>query len=182
MSKRYGEDIPIDVQLLTPQNKAYTQTFFCDNESIDHYFQEIAPYDSTAVTYLFIDTDHDALIACVTIACSAIFQRAQEEEELFSTILSAMEIKYFAVDESYKHLPYKKKSPLSLSYYILVYMLKTMQDLSHDSVGAAKVVLYSVPTAVRFYKRCNFKEFGESMYGDEGAYVDGCVPMYFDLN
>ena len=182
MIRRYGEEIPIDMQLLTPENRAYTENFFCDNPSIDHYFQELAPYDATAVTYLFIDTEYDCPVACVTLACSAIFYKHDEEVDQFSTILSAMEIKYFAVDESYKHLPYKRKSPLTLSYYILVYMLKIMRDLSHNSVGAAKVVLYSVPEAVRFYKRCKFKEFGETMYGDEGSYVDGCVPMYFDLN
>jgi len=25
-------------------------------------------------------------------------------------------------------------------------------------------------------------EFGDTMYGDKGTFVDGCVPMYFDLN
>lgn len=178
--KRYGEDIPIEIQLLTPENKAYTDRFFCDYPSIDTYFQQAAPYDSTVVTYLFIDTEKDALISCATICCSAIFD--QDDIDQFSTILSAMEIKFFAVDENYKHLPYKKNAKLTLSHYILIYMLKMMRDLSHNSVGAAKVVLYSVPEAVRFYQRCNFKEFGDTMYGDKGTFVDGCVPMYFDLN
>lgn len=178
--KRYGADIPIDIQLLTPQNKRYTDRFFCDYPSIDAYFQEAAPYDPTVVTYLFIDAEEDELIACATISCSAIFNL--DDKDRFSTILSAMEIKFFAVDEKYKHLPYTKNAKLTLSHYILIYMLKMMQDLSHNSVGAAKVVLYSVPEAVRFYKRCDFKEFGDTMFGDKGIFVDGCVPMYFDLN
>lgn len=57
-----------------------------------------------------------------------------------------------------------------------------MRTLSHERIGAEKVVLYAVPTAINFYKRCRFKEFEDSMFGDEGTFLDGCVPMYFDLN
>lgn len=182
MGKRYGEEIPIEIQILTQENKKYTETFFCDNESIDRYFRCIAPHDATAVTYLFIDTEYDALVACVTLSCSAIFEKADEDIDQFSTILSAMEIKYFAVDETYKHRPYRKNAKLSLSHYLMDYMLVMILRMSHEHVGAAKVVLYSVPEAVSFYRRCDFKEFGNTMYGDQGYYVDGCVPMYFDLN
>lgn len=49
-------------------------------------------------------------------------------------------------------------------------------------IGAAKIVLYAVPQAISFYKRHGFKEFGDTMYGDEGYYVEGCKPMYLDLN
>ena len=118
---------------------------------------------------------------CLTIACSAIFTDT-DKKDVFSTILSAMEIKYFAVDESYKHIPYVKGSSLTLSHYIFSYMLEYMKEISHNSIGASKIVLYSVPQAINFYKRCKFKEFGEAMYGDEGYFVEGCLPMYYDLN
>lgn len=179
-NKRYGKQIPIKIELLRPSNKHYTDYFYCDNEAIDTYFQKIAPYDESAVTYLFIDVEENSTIACVTLACSAIF--TNETEVQFSTIQSAMEILYFAVDENYKHMPYIKGSPLTLSHYILSYMLNQMREYSHTVIGASKVVLYSVPTAVRFYARCDFKEFGDTMYGDKGYFVDNCIPMYFDLN
>lgn len=178
--KQYGSEISVRIELLKPENKHYAENFYCDNKAIDNYFRITAPYDETAVTYMFIDTEADSPIACVTLACSAIF--TTETEEQFSTIQSAMEILYFAVDESYKHIPYIKGSPLTLSHYILSYMLDTMREYSHTVIGASKVVLYSVPTAVRFYQRCDFKEFGETMYGDKGYFVTECIPMYFDLN
>lgn len=180
METRYGNQIPIDILLLTPKTAKYTKHFYCDNVALDHYFRNKAPRDQTAVTYLFIDSENDNTVACVTLACSAIF--SADEAEQFSTILPSMEILYFAVDERYKHIPYIKGSPLTLSHYILSYMLNEMRDRSHDVIGASKVVLYSVPTAVRFYKRCDFKEFGDTMYGDKGTFVEGCVPMYYDLN
>lgn len=178
--KRYGNQIPVRIELLKPENKRYTKNFYCDNKAIDIYFRQLAPYDKTAVTYLFIDREKDYLIACVTIACSAIF--TTETQDQFSTLQSAMEILYFAVDERYKHIPYIKGSPLTLSHYILSYMLDQMREHSHTVIGASKVVLYSVPSAVRFYSRCDFKEFGETMYGDKGYFVNECIPMYFDLN
>lgn len=133
------------------------------------------------MTYLFINTEDNSIIACITIACSVIFTDT-DEKDVFSTILSAMEIKYFAVDDAYKHMPYEKDGSLTLSYYIFSYMLEYMRELSHNKIGASKIVLYSVPQAINFYKKCNFKEFGDTMYGDEGYYVEGCMPMYYDLN
>ncbi|MCD8048094.1 MAG: hypothetical protein LUG52_00535 [Clostridia bacterium] len=179
--KSYGEQIPIEVQILSVQNQKYVETFFCGNSSIDDYYRIEAAEDNTSVTYLFIDTENDRIISCITIACSAIFTDT-DRVDTFSTILSAMEIKYFAVDEAYKHIPYTKNDRMTLSHYIFRYMLNYMNDISHDCIGASKIVLYSVPSAINFYKRNNFKEFGDTMYGDEGYYVDGCLPMYYDLN
>jgi hypothetical protein len=177
----YGEQIPIEMKILSLKNRKYIKDFFCDNISIDDYYRNKAAVDNSSVTYLFINTSDNSTIACVTIACSAIFTDT-DEQDVFSTILSAMEIKYFAVDESYKHIPYVKGSNLTLSHYIFSYMLEYMREISHDKIGASKIVLYSVPQAINFYKRCKFKEFGDTMYGDEGYYVKGCLPMYYDLN
>lgn len=71
---------------------------------------------------------------------------------------------------------------LYMNKYGQDYMISYMSDLSHEKIGAAKIVLYSVPQAISFYKRHGFKTFGKTMYGDEGYYVGGCEPMYFDLN
>lgn len=73
-------------------------------------------------------------------------------------------------------------SPLQYTNYLFDYMISYMSKISHEVIGAAKIVLYAVPQAVSFYKRHGFKEFGDTMYGDEGYYVEGCKPMYLDLN
>lgn len=180
MEERYGKDIPINLLRLSPQSKKYTAKFCCGNRELDKYFRNKAFCDDTAVTYLFIDAKNDELVACITLACSAIFSANNKDQ--FSTILSAIEVLYFAVDESYQHIKYQKGAVLTLSHYIFSYMLNKMKEISHNVIGATKVVLYSVPEAVTFYGRCNFVEFGKAMYGDKGYFVDGCVPMYYDLN
>lgn len=179
---KYGEQYSVGVQVLNIENQKYVEGFSCGNPSIDAYFRTGAVSDRTSVTYLFIDNDDDQLIACVTIACSAIFTD-NEQEEQFSTILSAMEVKYLATNERYQHIPYttEAKSP-SLSDCLFDYMLEHMHNISHTQIGASKIVLYAVPQAISFYKRHGFKEFGNTMYGDEGYYVEGCKPMFFDMN
>lgn len=179
---KYGEEYSVDLQILTEENQKHMEGFSCGNPSIDDYFHRKAISDRTSVTYLFINRDDNQLIACVTIACSAIFTDNDMEEQ-FSTILSAMEVKYLATDERYQHIPYtaESKSP-SLSDCLFDYMLDHMGEISHTKIGASKIVLYAVPKAVGFYRRHGFKEFGDTMYGDEGYFVEGCKPMFFDMN
>lgn len=180
--EKYGKDYSICIKILTDKNKKYVETFSCGNETIDSYFKEDAFEDATSVTYMFIDEDADKLIACVTVACSAIFVE-NDEEILFSTLLSAMEVKYLAVSEEYQHIPYNEDAARpSLSDYMFDFMLDHLWNISQKQIGAAKIVLYSVPQAVSFYKRHGFKLFGDTMYGDTGYFVEGCEPMYYDLN
>lgn len=84
--ERYGNEITVDIQVLTNENTVYLKNFKCGNVSIDYYFNKCAQNDDTSVTYLFIDSEKDRLIACMTISCSAIFCRENpEEEKLLST-------------------------------------------------------------------------------------------------
>lgn len=180
---QYGEDIPITVIILSSDTAAYTQDFFCENEALDDYFRNDAPEDPSAVTYLFRNSENGEAIACVTIACSAIFSRMDDRH--FKNVASAMEVLYFGVDEKYKHLPYKKGSKskaLTLSHYIFSYMIDQMYEMSHTQIGAEKIVLYSVPEAIHFYERCDFVKFGDTMLRDDDSFLDGCVPMYYNLN
>ncbi len=181
---RYGKDIKVAFELLREENRHYTDGFSYGNKSIDSYFRSKALSDKTSVTYLYIDTDADELISCVTVACSAIFnEEDDQEEQQFSTILSAMEIKYFATNKTYQHIPYSEDDKnISLSDMMFDFMLQTLKDISQNVIGAAKIVLYSVKRAVSFYERHDFKDFGNTMYGDRGYYVSGCKPMYLDLN
>lgn len=179
---KYGRDYSVDIQILTEANEQYVSDFHCGNPSIDLYFQMQASTDRTSVTYLFVDDESDSLIGCVTVACSAIFTKRASDYQ-YSTLLSAMEIKYLATAEQYQHIPYSSEEDTqSLSDVIFDYMLLQMEDISHTKIGASKIVLYSVPTAVSFYEKHGFKEFGDAMYGDEGDYLEGCKPMYFDMN
>lgn len=179
MRAEYGQQIPVRVEVLTEENRKFCKHFFCGNPSIDSYFRCEALDDATAVTYLIIDDDQQKLLAAMTVACSAIFLSKRQQ---LSTLLSAMEVVYFAVDVNYQGLRYRPGDGRSLSHYLFSYLIEMLRGISRNSVGAAKIVLYSVPEAENFYGRLGFVPFQSSMYGDRGTFVRGCVPMYFDLN
>ena len=77
--KLYGEQISIEMQILSSKNQKYIRKFFCDNASIDDYYRRKAVKDNSSVTYLFINAKNHSIIACVTIACSAIFTDTDEK-------------------------------------------------------------------------------------------------------
>lgn len=175
----YGQQIPVRIEVLSPKNQRLTRDFFCGNPAIDDYFRLEAADDATAVTYLVIDENDEKLLAALTISCSAIFLSKKHQ---FSTLMSAIEVVYFAVDVEYQGLRYRPGDQRSLSHYLFSYLIEMMRDISREHVGAAKIVLYSVPEAWHFYKRLGFIPFTGGMYGDRGTFVRDCVPMYFDLN
>lgn len=175
----YGQEIPVRIEVLTHANERMTRYFFCGNPAIDEYFRCFAADDATAVTYLVIDENNQKLLAALTIACSAIFLSKKQQ---FSTLMSAIEVVYFAVDVDYQGLRYRPGDDKSLSHYLFSYLIEMIRGISRDHVGAAKIVLYSVPEAFNFYRRLGFSTFGSTMYGDRGTFVKDCVPMYFDLN
>lgn len=176
---KYGQEIPVRIELLTEENFRLTRYFFCGNSSIDNYFQQEALDDPAAVTYLVIDELNEKLLAALTLSCSAIFLSRKQQ---LSTLMSAMEVVYFAVDVDYQGLRYRPDDKRSLSHYLFSYLIEMMRDISRKHVGAAKIVLYSVPDAWHFYARLGFVPFAGEMYGDRGTFVKGCVPMYFNLN
>ena len=175
----YGQEIPVRIEVLTHANERMTRYFFCGNPAIDEYFRCFAADDATAVTYLVIDENNQKLLAALTIACSAIFLSKKQQ---FSTLMSAIEVVYFAVDVDYQGLRYRPGDDRSLSHYLFSYLIEMIRGISRDHVGAAKIVLYSVPEAYNFYRRLGFSTFGSTMYGDRGTFVKDCVPMYFNLN
>ena len=175
----YGQQIPVRVEVLSHANERLTPYFFCGNPAIDEYFRNFAADDATAVTYLIIDENNQKLLAALTIACSAIFLSKKQQ---FSTLMSAIEVVYFAVDVDYQGMRYRPGDERSLSHYLFSYLIEMMRSLSRDHVGAAKIVLDSVPEAWHFYKRLGFIPFAGGMYGDRGTFVKDCVPMFFDLN
>ena len=175
----YGQEIPVRIEVLTEANRRMTRCFFCGNPAIDDYFLQHALDDATAVTYLIIDENNEKLLAALTIACSAIFLSKKQQ---FSTLMSAIEVVYFAVDVDYQGMRYRPGDERSLSHYLFSYLIEMMRSISRSHVGAAKIVLYSVPEAWTFYRRLGFIPFHSAMYGDRGTFVKDCVPMYFDLN
>ena len=101
---QYGQQIPVRIELLTEENARLTRCFYCGNPAIDSYFRQEALDDPTAVTYLVIDELNGKLLSALTLSCSAIFLSRKQQ---LSTLMSAIEVVYFAVDVDYQGMRYR---------------------------------------------------------------------------
>lgn len=180
-NERYGENVHLARIVVTPRVAKMLNGFTCGYPFIDQYLQEEASKDYERVTYVYLDVDEYTPVACLTIECSAIFfQRHGKNDK--SDFLSAIEIDYFALSDKYQHLRMTKHSKYTLGDYIFTDVLLLLKQISKTTIGAAKVVLYSVKDAVSFYLRNGFNFFDEEMTADSWEFVEGCEPMHMDLN
>lgn len=79
-------------------------------------------------------------------------------------------------------MKYEQNSKDTLAQFILGHIINEISKISQNIIGSSKIILYSVPNAVNFYKKLFFNEFGNMWQGDEAPYLDGCVPLFFNLN
>ena len=82
----------------------------------------------------------------------------------------------------YKHLRYsnEKQNDEKLSDKIFDYIIYNLiTNFTEKYCGASRIVLYSLPDAVSFYKRHSFKDFTELMCPNDERYLDGCIPLYY---
>ena len=67
-----GKDIPIELCRLNYKTKSYIANFQSGNQQIDDYFRNRAIDDWDTVTYIYLDTNRDIPIACVSLCCSSM--------------------------------------------------------------------------------------------------------------
>ncbi|MDD5944742.1 MAG: hypothetical protein PUD43_03340 [Clostridia bacterium] len=177
----YGKDITYKMELLSRENYELVCSFSCGNEVIDDFLRKEALDSEDLRTYLFISENE--VIAFVTLACSGIRHTYQSTKAM----LSAIEIKYFAVLEKYHAMLYDEESydpsdkNYTLSDCIFGEVLRFCGYLKSNVIGARYLVLYSVPNARHFYKANFLEEFNEYMEEDNIRFLDGCIPMYMEL-
>jgi hypothetical protein len=180
---KYGNEIDVDFLDLCKDNVHYLRNFKCGFNNIDKFIRNSALKDSETVTYFAIDKKLDVVIAILTISCSGILVDNKSFLKRYRYVVPAIDIRYFAINEKFQHIKYSQnEKELTLGHQIFLLYLSKIRDISKNICGATKVILYSVPTACNFYKRCKFKEFAEYMTKDENPYLKGCKPMFLSLN
>ena len=168
-----------NVSLLT-DFRGSTLEFSCGNSEIDRYLKEDAAKDCDCVTYVFSDIDTDDVIAFASLRCSGIIFQDSNHLEL----LPAIEIRYFATDERFQHIQMQtdiSNDRYCISDSVFCELIRMVREIACHTVGAEYVVLYSVPTAVSFYRRNLFEEFNEAFTPERYLYINECLPMYLPL-
>lgn len=174
----YGENIKLSTpKLLTKDDISLIKSFDCGNEVINDYLKEHAYNDPQSATFVIYDTEVNQAISYYSLSCSG-FVINQNSHIL---IYPAVEIKMFAVDDKYKHIPFSQDDDFTLSDYIFCSVISKIYDFTENECGADKIILYSVPKAENFYRKNGFIRFHEFMLKSESMFLNGCIPMYMDL-
>lgn len=178
----YGKDVPLDFFKAEREHGTLAMSFKCKNDYIDKFVKKTACKDKESVTYLTIDTKENVIVAILTVVCSGIYTEPSILSRRERTVIPAIEIKYFAVDNRYQSLRFDADSDITLSKYIFSKYMKDIENIAHNIIGARKIILYSVPKAVNFYRYFGFKDFEKYMKKDEQRSVRKCPPMFISLN
>ena len=175
----YGNQIAIELPVkVGKENNAYIQSFNCGNEVMNEYLKYQAEDDAQAVTFILIDQTARAIIGYYSLSCSGFIVESMGH----FTIYPAVEIKLFAIDEHYQHLPYSvEKEDGTFSDYIFRFVISKIYEFTEEICGADKVILYAVPKAKNFYEKNGFTVFPPFMLQSESRFLEGCIPMYLDL-
>lgn len=153
----YGNQIAIELPVkVGKENNAYIQSFNCGNEVMNEYLKYQAEDDAQAVTFILIDQTARAIIGYYSLSCSGFIVESMGH----FTIYPAVEIKMFAIDERYQHLPYSaEKEDGTFSDYIFRFVISKIYEFTEEICGADKVILYAVPKAKNFYEKNGFTVF-----------------------
>lgn len=177
----YGENIKYDTYLYSNEYLNICQKFDCGNEEINTYLYRDAEKDllqGLKVTKLILNENKTEVIAYFTLVCSAIMINTGENVELSP----AVEIKLFAVNKNYQDIFYTSdKNDGIFSDYLLSETIQNIYEVIEKYCGAIYIVLYSVPKAVKFYKRNEFKNFSNVMVRSRERYLNYCTPMFLPL-
>lgn len=165
---------PLTEILLSEKN-----SFDCGNEALNQYLYERGYDDPTAVTYVALCTDNEDIIGYFSLSCGAIYQKISSDPIEKYEHYPAVEIKNFAVDIKYQHI--QDKDGDTLSSLILQYVKqKLIMDFTENICGANRILLYSVPDAVGFYKRAGFVDFARGFIKSNIRFLEGCWPLVYN--
>lgn len=159
----YGDEINYTVAVMSPDDDELLGDFDCGNEIMNDYFNSKCKNDTDCVTYIFKQDDTNKIIGFASLCCSSI----KYEYQKVSQSLPSIEIKYFAILAELQKLVYDTKDKhFYFSDMMLVEVIKICRNISDNIIGAQYILLYSVPNALKFYKRNGFENYSEYMIKD----------------
>jgi len=172
----YADDIKYSIRCAESEDfKKVSNSFKCGNEVIDGDFVD-TEFDRRYVSYVVTDDENGNIIAIYSLSCSACIYSIYNKIYFSPSV----EIALFAVDQKYQDIKFKDDDGC-LSSAIFSELIYFIFNLTDNTIGATKIILYATPNAVPFYSHCGFVEFNKDMLQNQDRYLDGCTPMYTDI-
>lgn len=177
--------------ILSDINKHLLNNFCCGIDAIDQYVKDVAINDNKegkGVTYLVVDSTRDVVVAYYTLSSTSLLCMVDNDSDnghndnITIEGISAVEIKLFAVNNSYQDTLCHDASLGNklISDIILGSIIGDIYNITLNILGAEVIMLYSIPSAVDFYERNQFLPLDEykAFHSD---FTEDCVPMYLRL-
>lgn len=152
--------------------------FDCGNDVLNEYLKTEAYFDYDAVTHITVDK-LDNCLGFFSLSCSGLYLNDSRVNHIFP----AVELKCFAIDRKYQG-KYNCENSIKSTYAELMLskvIFDFIYDFTENLCGASRIILYSVPKAVNFYRRADFDFFENMFLYDESSYLDGCIPMIYNF-
>ena len=184
------DEISLATSVLSEDNVYLTKEFRTNDPAFDFFIKKEALYEKNTgygVTYLIADVSDEnniILVAYYTIATNSIPYRDiqiddNEKVDEKTCGLSAIEIKMFAVNKYYQNSLYHGKL---VSNIIMEYIINEINELSTTIIGTKTILLNSVKSAKKFYRRNNFHLMNKYMKPLYDACTFDSIPMYLRLH
>ena len=187
MQECYGKDIIFNFYNRSEEDLGYLKKFDCGNSEINKYFNNEAISDTKSVTKVIwrkdeksdkLNKEENDIIGLYSVSASAMFYDDYDDKKY---IIPAIEIKFFAINQEYQDMPFSEDYEEGVfSDYLFASIINNIRGITENECGAEKIVLYSVPDAVEFYKRNGFEEI-EYKDTDLLTFLNGTKAMVLDL-
>lgn len=174
MEQREKELIEYEFKRISSIDISLVEDFSCGRTEFDEKLIQMRKQDE-GTTYVFFDNIHTKIIGYCTFATSGL--RLTYEKDVITQ--SAAEIKYFAISTIYQHKNYEEN--MNFSDFMMCELIRHLINIADNHISFNYILLYSVPNAINFYSRNGFYTFQKYMTKDSYTYIDGCIPMYFQL-
>lgn len=175
---KYGKEIKARVEMLTSSNVGLLKNYDCGNKGMNETFRFELSQDTMSVSFIVIDNNTNNVICVYSLSCASIVLEIDKRHNMYP----AVEIKFFALDIDYQHMPFDNDGRKEkLSDVIFAYIINSITHFTDTQCGADVVILYSTPNAVRFYKHFGFMKFPTDYLTNDIKYLTGCTPMYMRL-
>lgn len=165
---------PYSIEKLSYLHTSIIQNFICGNGVLDDYLKQKALDDPDSVTYVVVNDKQ--CMAYFSLSCGAIYIKSSNQFYSYP----AVEIKNLAVHVDFQNY-YPSDAKHSFSKLLLdTIICEIIADFTENICGANRVILYSVPDAVDFYKRSGFIDFHQSFITDDSYYLSECIPLIYN--
>lgn len=166
--KTYIDSFNPETLLYTDEFQNMASKFKCGESIFDYYLLKEAlrnRLSGDGVTYIVREKDKQELIAYYTLSTSTVHfidtytyeddDVPTDEKRKYYSPIGAVIINMFAVNNDYQDCIYNGEV---VSAKVLQSIIAHIYKMSIETIGAKMIILCSVPTAVEFYKKNNFKE------------------------